>query len=175
MGSQVPGDNAFFKPARWAMTIIDQKDSSSESRVVENFNLVYTFRDSPWFGQGFGHEYLTRYNYYDLSDVFPLFKYIPHNGVLWLWSVGGLFWTTPLWLIYPLVLAYAVRTYRNGKHPADRMAGLTAVAISCTALFQVWGDQGLHSYMTSVLMMLAYAMSAKIGSALEGGDQPTRA
>lgn len=76
----------------------DARDQSSDLyRVQENANLVLNIHRSPLVGLGFGVpiDYALPIN--DLPQD-PSFKYIPHNGVLWLWmrlgAVGALvFWS----------------------------------------------------------------------------------
>ncbi len=162
VGAKVEGEMPIFKPARLVMSVFEQTDTSSTSRVVENFNLVFTFRDSPYVGHGFGHEYLERYAAFDLTDLFALYKYIPHNGLLWLWSVAGLAFIPWLWLIYVGGLGLAVHAYRVAPHPADRIASMAAATVVVTALTQSWGDQGLHSNLTLSLLTLSYAVCAHI-------------
>ena len=90
---------AIFKPAKLVMSVLDQSDSSSLSRDVENENLIYTLSQSPLLPTGFGFDYQYSPNNppVDLSGVFANFRLIAHNGVLWMWSWGGVIGFTLLW------------------------------------------------------------------------------
>ena len=60
---------------------------------------------------GFGHEYEFSPNNppVDLSEVFSNYRLIAHNGVLWIWSLGGVVGFTLLWMLYPLAGTMAIR------------------------------------------------------------------
>jgi hypothetical protein len=164
-GAQLGGDSALFKPARLIMSVMTQTDTSSESRDVENYNLIHTLRQSPVVGMGFGHGYVEQYHLFDIADLFALYLFIPHNGVLWIWAVGGVVGFTALWFVYPVAGTMAMRAYRGAKTPLDRMSGLTALGTVIACVAQVWGDQGFNSYMTLTLFALAYAISVRTDAA----------
>src|SRR5205823_14279352 len=63
-------------------------DESTESREIENYNLSQTLRRHP-LGTGLGHEYEEVVRGPDISSSFALYRYIPHNSVLWLMSAAG--------------------------------------------------------------------------------------
>lgn len=161
-GSQVEGDSPLFKPAKLAMSVLDQKDSSSESRDIENYNLIYTMSQSPLVGQGFGWEYKEKLQLYDISNLFTLYRYIAHNGVLWIWSVGGVVGFTALWLIYPLTMTLGIRAYRTSEEATERAASLASIGVVVATLAQIWGDQGWNSYLTLILFSLAFATIARL-------------
>ncbi len=168
VGSQIK-EGAIFAPARQAMSVLNQNDTSSESRDVENFNLILTLKDAPILGHGFGHEYIEKLKVTDISDLFALYLYIPHNGVLWLWSVGGVVGFAAIWFIYPVAATLAVRVMRRGRTPMERAAGLGCLGVSIATVTQCWGDQGFHSYMTLVIFSLTLGVSARL-NALADGD-----
>jgi len=161
-GSQVEGDSPLFKPAKLAMSVLDQKDSSSESRDIENYNLIYTMSQSPFVGQGFGWEYKEKVLLYDISGLFALYRYIAHNGVLWIWSVGGLVGFTALWLVYPLTITLGIRAYRTSEQVTERAASLACIGVVVATIAQIWGDQGWNSYLTLILFALAFATVARL-------------
>ena len=161
-GSQIEGDSPLFKPAKLAMSVLDQKDSSSESRDIENFNLIYTMSQNPVLGQGFGWAYIEKLQLYDISDKFALYKFIGHNGVLWIWSVGGVVGFTALWLVYPVTLTLGIRAYRTAEDPVERAASLACIGVVVATVAQIWGDQGWNSYLTLVLFALAFATVARL-------------
>jgi hypothetical protein len=163
IGSQVK-DVAIFAPARQAMSVLNQDDNSSESRDIENYNLILTLKDSPVVGHGFGWEYIEKLKVYDISDLFSLYLYIPHNGVLWLWSVGGVVGFAALWFIYPVAAMLAIRVMRRGRTPMERAAGLGCLGVCIATVTQCWGDQGFHSYMTLVLFSLALGVAARLNA-----------
>lgn len=168
IGSQIK-EGAIFAPARQAMSVLNQNDTSSESRDVENYNLILTLKDSPIVGHGFGWEYIEKLKVTDISDLFALYLYIPHNGVLWLWSVGGVIGFAALWFIYPVAATLAVRVMRRGRTPMERAAGLGCLGVAIATVTQCWGDQGFHSYLTLVLFSLTLGVAARLNALADTG------
>jgi O-antigen ligase len=64
------------------------------TRSVENYNLIYTMRQNPILGQGFGHKYIEKIQAYDVSHHFNAYEYVPHNSILWVLTSGGILFST---------------------------------------------------------------------------------
>jgi hypothetical protein len=163
VGSQIK-DVAAFAPARGVMAALNDTDTSAESRDIENYNLIITMREAPVLGSGFGWEYHEKLKVFDIEELFSLYRYIPHNGVLWLWTVGGVIGFAAIWFIYPVAAMLSVRVMRRGRTAAERAAGLTCLGISIAAVTQAWGDQGFHSYLNLVLFSLALGIACRLDS-----------
>ncbi len=164
VGSELASESPVFKPAKSIASILDQKDSSSQSRDVENENLIYTLRESPIITKGFGHEYDSSPNNppVDLSQDFKNYRIIAHNGVLWLWSIAGPLFFAALWFIFPLAGTLAVRGYRAARIPLERSAALAALGGVVVVVMQIWGDQGINSYLTLVTFGVCFAIAARL-------------
>jgi hypothetical protein len=164
IGAEINSTTPLLKPAKLVMSVLDQKDLSSLSRDVENENLIYTLRQSPFLSTGFGFDYQYSPNNppVDLSDVFIDFRLIAHNGVLWLWSLGGLVGFTVLWFIFPITGTLAMRGYRGAGSRLERSAALTALGAVAICIVQVWGDQGLNGYMTPITFGVAFAVATRL-------------
>ncbi len=164
VGSEMPGSAAIWKPAKLVTSVLDQKDTSSQSRDIENENLIYTLSQSPFVPRGFGKEYDYSPNNppVDLSEVFSNFRLIAHNGVLWIWSLAGVIGFAALWLVYPLAGTMAVRAYRASPTPLERSAALSSLGAVVVCVIQIWGDQGFNSYMTLVTFGVAFAIASRL-------------
>jgi hypothetical protein len=164
IGSEINSASPILKPAKLVMSVLDQKDLSSLSRDIENENLIYTLKQSPLVSTGFGFEYQYSPNNppVDLSDVFVNYRLIAHNGVLWLWSLGGVLGFTALWMIFPVGGTLAMRAYRGAETALERSAALTALGAVAICIVQVWGDQGINGYMTPVTFGVAYAVATRL-------------
>lgn len=164
VGAEAESSSPVFKPAKAITSVLDQKDASSQSRNVENENLIYTLSQSPVLFRGFGHEYEYSPNNppVDLSDTFKNFRLIAHNGVLWLWSIAGVLGFTLIWLVYPLAGTMAMRGYRAAQTPLERSAALAALGMVAVVVIQIWGDQGLSSYMTLITFGVAFAVASRL-------------
>lgn len=166
IGSEATSTSPLLKPAKLVVSVLDQKDTSSQSRDIENENLIYTLRQSPFVTKGFGFEY----DYspssppVDLGDQFKNYRLIAHNGVLWLWSVAGLVGFAIVWLVYPLAGTFALRGYRNAMTPLERSAALASLGAVVVCVMQIWGDQGFNSYMTLLTFGLAFAVAARLAA-----------
>jgi len=164
IGSEINSASPLVKPAKLVMSVLDQKDSSSVSRDIENENLIYTMSQSPLLSTGFGFNYQNSPNNppVDLSDVFVNFRLIAHNGVLWMWSFGGVVGFTILWMIFPVTATLALRAYRAAYTPLERSAALASLGAVAICIVQVWGDQGLNGYMTPITFGVAYAVATRL-------------
>jgi hypothetical protein len=151
-----------FAPAVLITSVIEQKDSSSESREIENYNLIATLKKHPILGPGFGHEYIEFVRAEDISEAFPMYKYIAHNSVLWLWSFGGLLGFAGLWMVHAVAALFAARGYRLAETPLERSAGLTALAVILVCMLQEWGDMGICAFSPTILLAASYAVGAKL-------------
>lgn len=166
VGSEIPSASPILKPAKLVMSVLDQKDSSAVSRDVENENLIYTLSQSPLAPTGFGFNYQNSPNNppVDLSDVFVNFRLIAHNGVLWLWSLGGVLGFTLLWLVFPAAATLALRAYRSARTALERSSALTALGAVAICIVQVWGDQGLNGYVTPITFGVAFAVATRLAT-----------
>ena len=164
VGAESSSSSALLKPAKSIASVLDQRDTSSISRDIENENLIYTLRQSPVVTRGFGHEYESSPNNppVDLSEVFQNYRLIAHNGVLWLWSIAGVVGFAALWFVYPLAGTLAVRGYRAAGTPLERSAALASLGCVAVCVVQIWGDQGFSSYTTPVTFGVAFAVASRL-------------
>ena len=164
VGSEINSNSAVLKPAKLVVSVLDQKDTSAVSRDIENENLIYTLRLDPVVTKGWGHDYEFSPNNppVDLSEVFKNYRLIAHNGVLWLWSIAGVFGFAAMWMVYPLASTLAMRGYRAADSPLERSAALAALGSVCVIVIQIWGDQGFSSYMTLITFGVAFAVATRL-------------
>jgi hypothetical protein len=170
VGSEINSTSPLLKPAKLIVSVMDQRDTSSQSRDIENENLIYTLRQSPVLVSGFGHEYQYSPNNppVDLGDLFKNYRLIAHNGVLWIWSLAGVVGFTLLWMVYPLGGTLALRGYRAAQSPLERSAALGSLGAIVVCIFQIWGDQGFNSYITLVTFAVAFAIAARLAVREQG-------
>jgi len=155
--------SSIFKPVQTIRSVVDSKtDRSSETRDVENNNLMATFRQHPLTGLGFGHEYTEFVKMDDIKTIFPQYRYIPHNSILALWAFGGLFGFFLLFASVTVGVYLAARSYRFARDPGDRAAALVCLAIAVTWTLQAYGDMGVVSWHGAVLLGGSFAVAAKL-------------
>ena len=140
--------------------MLDSGNSSTLSRDIENLNLVFTFQAHPIVGSGFGHEYLEVIPAVDLGHIFTVFRYMPHNSVLWLLGAAGLIGFTVYWLFMVVGMYLSVRTYRHATGSLERVTALTAATVIISHGLQAYGDMALQSWMASILLAVFLGMVA---------------
>lgn len=167
-GSKQP----IFGPARLVWSALEQKDASSSSRVVENTNLIATFGDNPVLGQGFGFPYREAVRSVDLSEFMPLYKFIPHNSVLWMWAAAGTIGFIFLWMARVAGTFFAARAYRRAEGTVERASALAAVGMIAVCMSADWGDMGAKSAMNVLVFGIAYAVGCRICADAEFRGSP---
>lgn len=68
----------------------DKDLSSNLYRITENLNALFTIRQEPLFGVGFGRKFYILYPLPDIS-FFIWWEYITHNSIIWIWMKSGVF------------------------------------------------------------------------------------
>jgi O-antigen ligase len=152
-----------FGPVRTFRTQFDSTgDSSTRWRDWENYDLVHTFSQNPFFGSGFGHPFIQAIELPDVTKDYELEPYIPHNSVLGLWAFGGLVGFALLWAIYPVGMFFTVRAYRWSRTPDERIMALGAAAVQICYLMQGYGDLGFGTWGPVFTVAASYALVGKI-------------
>ncbi len=143
---------SWASPVQSLRTVSEGSDGSSQSRVIENYNLVATYRQNPVLGSGFGHEYVEAVHMPDISHVFEAYRFVPHNSVLGLMGIGGILFSTPIWLFFAVFAFTIARTLLRCERPGERLLCVAALGCMTCYLAQCFGDMGLQSLLGSVLM-----------------------
>jgi len=156
-----------YGPARLVLSVLSQDDTSSDSRNIENDNLVATLQEHPLTGSGFGWEYKEVVRLYDISEYFPLYRYIAHNSVLWLVSIGGAVGFFFLWRTYAMAAFFSARGYLLSLGDNDRAGALAGVGIVVVCICADWGDQGMVSYPSLMIFGAVFAVAGNVCSRAE--------
>jgi hypothetical protein len=165
----------FFALAKAFSSVSSSSDSSSATRDIENYNLYVTLKQSLLGGTGFGNEYVEAVVADDISGSHPLYRYIPHNSVLWIVSVGGILFFHLLWLPNAALAFFAYRAYRVATVAIERAGALAAACILFIYMFQAWGDMGISSYTSGLMFAVAYAIAARLDQTVgDGGERRRR-
>jgi O-antigen ligase len=157
--------HGIFTPAAKIMSVVLQKDASSNTRDIEDYNLIITLKQAPILGSGFGHMYTEVSKAYDISKNFAQYRFIAHNSILWLWSIAGLIGFTTLWMFLPIAIFLGTRAYHHARTPLERTAAASVVAAVVIYMVQAWGDMGSQSWPGVVMMSCLLAMAAKLAVA----------
>ncbi len=172
-----------FAPVQTIRSVVDsQSDTSTLWRDLENYDLYSTLRTNPVLGTGLGHAYIETIQLPDISEGYSLYRYAPHNSILGLFAYTGLLGFAAIWMILPLGIFFAVRSYRFSTQPRDRTAALTSVGVLVAYMVHCYGDMGLGTFTSVFTVGAALALMAKQAVATgawpmrprSGADQPTK-
>lgn len=107
----------------------EQENSSSVYRLIENVNNMFTIRQRPLTGVGYGQKF---YIIMPLPDIsfFAWWEYIVHNSIMWMWMKGG------LGTFYSMLVTIGV-ALMTGVRAFWRMPGKDLSAIALTMLLYV--------------------------------------
>jgi O-antigen ligase len=147
-------------------------NGSTYWREVEIFNIATTMAASPLRGLGLGGQYTEHMPNADISSIYKEYREWPHNTVLGLLLLSGVFAFTALWALYVLVMFLAARSYRMSASAESRVAALGCMASVVCALVMAYGDTGAHYTQFKVLLALAIAVASKL--AIATGAWPAR-
>jgi O-Antigen ligase len=172
VGLASSSQSVVFKPVRMIESVVLQDDASSDTRDIENGNLLFTMRARPILGYGFGHPYTELVVAYDVTATgFANYRYIPHNSFLGIWAFGGLFF--PMFYLMPLVVAiyYGVNTRRRSGDPFIRSSAAWAVCAVIAYLVQGWSDIGLQDMVVIICAGSGLGICAAIPRLLKTSEE----
>jgi hypothetical protein len=162
-----------FAPMRTIRSVVDsQADSSTLWRDLENYDLYYTLRGHP-LGTGFGHPYEEKVTLPDISHLYTLYRFAPHNSLLGLAVYGGPLGFAGIWALIPLGLFFAARCFRASPDPANRTAALASIGVLVTYAIHCYGDMALGTWTSVFTVGPALALIAK--QSVATGAWPLRA
>ncbi len=156
-----------FAPVHSVLSVADDDNSSNAGRQQENKNLVLTVRANPVVGTGFGQPYIEMFWTFDIASVFAMYRYIAHNGVLWLWAMMGLVGVTLAWLYLPVFVLLARRAYDRAIRGEERVAALGCIVLVVLYLLQAYGDMGHVSWAILAQMSAGLSVAGSLAAELQ--------
>src|SRR5690606_29023854 len=133
-----------FKPVGTLKSMADSKtDDSTLWRDIENFNLHDTLSGNPITGTGLGHAFNEVIALPDVTSVYPLEPYVPHNSIRDLWAYTVYIGFATWWMLLVLMSYFALRGDRHTRDPAYRTATMLTPAVLLIYMVEAYGDIGL--------------------------------
>lgn len=121
-------DSTIAQPARAIRSNFqpDARDASSnEYRDAENANLMATIRANAITGYGYGRPYYHVVKMADISKIYGLEEFIPHNQILWVWERVGTVGFLVFWMMISAIVIFAAQTLRApGADDVTKAVGL---------------------------------------------------
>jgi hypothetical protein len=166
-------DGNFGQPARAVRSLIspDPRDQGSDQyRQVEDANLGINIKEWTPFGAGFGVPIDYRIPIVDISGTDSLIKYVPHDGVLYVWMRLG--WQGMLAFFALLASAiFAACRLTAARDPLLRLVGTVGITAVFAYLIMGYTDLGLYWFRVAIVMgVVLGAVEAGIQLARREGD-----
>lgn len=152
------------QPARSVLSIYrpDARDAgSNEARVLEDENIVKNIELSPLSGAGYGKPMKMFVQLPDLSALFSLWEYIPHNNILWVWLRLGMFGFMAFWFMIGRSLVEMTATARRATDPYIQAVALLGVGLTVAWVAQGAVDMGLTDVRVTILAAVFLGAVAK--------------
>lgn len=140
----------------------DRDSSSNVYRDLERENLKINIVNAPIVGQGYGKPIPIHVIFPDLTSIFDLWAFIPHDTIFWVWMRLGIFGFIAFWFWAGrsvLVATHAAVTLREPYHKGiailtvAMMAGWLAIAVV---------DMGLVDFRSTVIIGAFTGLAAKL-------------
>lgn len=150
-----------FAPVALIRSAVDSSsDGSTAWRDLENFNLIFTLKQFPIVGTGYGRGF---WEIWPMPMVaYDLEHYIPHNSILGLWCYGGLIGFTGITLLWVGGIYFSVLALHRCKDRTEKAAALVSFGSVIVYYLQCFGDMGLGSWTGIYLIAPALAISCKL-------------
>ncbi|MFZ4395564.1 MAG: hypothetical protein ACOYOU_08040 [Kiritimatiellia bacterium] len=136
-------------------------EQSKGWRQLELINLRATVKAYPE-GLGFGQKYLILVPYADILDYFPLWNYIPHCAIYWMWVKTGFVGFVIFWLFFGVAIAQATMDYRAIRDPYYKAVALMAMLFIVGQIIVSFYDLQLTYYRNMIYLGLAMALGTVV-------------
>jgi hypothetical protein len=114
------GNGTLAEPARAIMSGIhpDARDAGSNLyRNNEDKDIMYTMKQAPLIGYGFGKPMFKVYPLDDISNIYVWWLILPHDSILWVWMRLGTIGYVLLWLLIGTAIVQAAQLVRRFEDP----------------------------------------------------------
>jgi O-antigen ligase len=151
-----------FQTATGTGTQSDRDESSDDYRELENINIRENIQSSPITGLGFGRQYAFYVQVADLSH-WSLWRYVPHNTVLWFWMKAGIFGFVALATLFGAAIARAMQVLRYARSPDVQAMAFSMGAFVAMFVLYSWVDLGLVTPRTVVIFGVTLGIIGALG------------
>lgn len=153
------------EPASAVLSIVrpDARDSgSNEYRVLEGENVGLNIAKEPFLGAGYGREMELFVPLPDLTEIFSLWAYIPHNTVLWVWMRLGILGFAAFWFMIGRMLMDTSISARRARDPYLKGIAILTITMTMAWITQGLVDMGITDFRLNMLIGAFVALSARI-------------
>jgi hypothetical protein len=160
------GTGGFSGPARAIVSVVypDPTDASSNLyRINENYDLKYTVNLNP-LGLGFGKPFLQPLPLVDLSALDPVYNYIPHNTIYWVWMRLGPVGYLALWYLFGAIIVRGCIIARQLKDKYLQLIAIYIVSIVVMEIIVAYADYQLSFYRNVIYVGMLAGILVKLTS-----------
>ena len=136
-------------------------NESNEWRKLELINLKATVTAYP-FGIGFGNQYLMVVEEADIGAEFPLWRWIPHCAIFWVWIKTGFIGFTIFWLFFGTTIVQAMIDYRAMRDPYFKALALMIILFIVGQVIVAYYDLQITYYRNMIYLGAAMALGTSI-------------
>jgi hypothetical protein len=154
-------ESGVFKPVKVIRSAVDSSaDMSTAWRDLENFNLIFTLRNFPVTGVGYGNGF---WEMWPMPAVdYSLERYVPHNSILGIHAYGGYIGYLGITALWVAGIFFAIRAYHRCQEKTQKAAALASFGAILVYYLQCFGDMGLGSWTGVYLVAPALAVVSKL-------------
>ncbi len=163
-------NGAVGEPARGLINAIhpsatDQRDVlSNQYRQIEDADLKYTERQSRVLGYGFGKPFLQPYALPDISSLDPVYLFIPHDNVLWIWMRLGPIGYFALWYLFGSIVIRGVHVARDLRDRYLQVVAIFAVTAIVMEVLVAYADYQFYFYRNAMFIGLLIGVLFRLRS-----------
>lgn len=142
------GNGGLSLPARALISLVhpDPRDAASDAyRDIENYDLQYTVKQNP-LGLGFGKPFLEPLILPNILSLDPVYLYIPHNTVYWVWMRLGPLGYLALWFLFGSMIARGIVYLRKMKDKYLQLVAIYIVGMIVMEIVVAYYDYQLSFY-----------------------------
>ncbi len=154
----------FSSPARAIVSVFhpDANDAASNLyRDVENADLRYTVKLNPM-GLGFGKPFLEPVLLPDISALDPIYTYVPHNTIYWVWMRLGPIGYLALWNLFGAIIVRGCIYSRQLKDKYLKLIAIYVVAMMIMEIIVAFADYQLFFYRNVIYVGLLAGILLKL-------------
>jgi hypothetical protein len=165
------------QPARAVRSVVapsnaDSRDSLSDQyRIIEDENLVLNIRRHHGAGNGFGVPIDYAIPIVDLTGIASMLKFVPHDGIYWIWMRLGIVGEALFWLVLAQGVLAGCRLIRVDD-PETALFGALAVCAVLGYLIMGQKDLGFYWFRIAVCMGVLFGAVDGLARRARGGARP---
>ncbi len=140
-----------------------ERDLGSDMyRVLEGENLKANIRQSPVLGAGYGKPMEQFVSLPDLTSIFSMWAFVPHNTVLWVWMRLGLLGFVAWWFLMGRSILQGIMAARSATDPYARVVAVLAVAVVVSWVAEGVVDMGLTDFRLTIMVGIFIGLVSRL-------------